>query len=117
MLKLGTQTGSFINHLKSEGDNKPEVGKGATELLWSDRRAYFVDWVSEDKKECIIEGTKAVRIDNQGMSDSQDYSYDREENPYKITLRFTHGKWRNKKTRQPMNIQFGYMREYYDFSF
>ncbi len=41
-MKLGTQTGSVINHLHSRaviGQPEPVVGMGATMLLWSDRRA------------------------------------------------------------------------------
>ena len=117
MLKLGTQTGSIFNHIMSCGDTKPEVGKGATELLWTDRHAYFVDWVSEDGKECKIQRADAVRIDGQGMSDDQEYRYDRIEGAGHYHLRFTYGKWRDKETKKVFRIQFGYMREYYDFSF
>lgn len=119
MLKLGTQTGSVFNHIMSMGDNIPEVGKGATELLWTDRHAYFVLWVSDDKKECIIERANAIRTDDLGMSDSQDYRYERyEEGTVKaFRIRYTYGKWRNKETKGVMNIRFGFMREYYDFSF
>lgn len=41
-MKLGTQTGSVINHLHSRaviGQPEPEVGMGCTVLLWSDRTA------------------------------------------------------------------------------
>lgn len=41
-MKLGTQTGSLINHLQSratDGQPEPKVGMGATILLWSDRHA------------------------------------------------------------------------------
>lgn len=41
-MKLGTETGSFINHMQSRatiGQPRPAVGMGATILLWSDRLA------------------------------------------------------------------------------
>jgi len=41
-MKLGTQTGSVINHLHSRaviGQPEPVVGMGATMLLWTDRSA------------------------------------------------------------------------------
>lgn len=40
-MKLGSQTGSVINHLQSretKGQPDPQVGMGATMLMWSDRR-------------------------------------------------------------------------------
>ena len=50
-MKLSKDTGSLINHvLATSGQAIPVVGKGATELLWSDRRAYEVLKVSEDLK-------------------------------------------------------------------
>ena len=117
MLKLGTQTGSFVNWMMSQGQTPPVVGKGATVLLWTDRHAYFVDYVSKDGKEVVIERANCRRADNLGMSDQQAYEYLRAENPYSITLRFKYGKWRDKKTGQVYNIRFGFMEEYYDFSF
>lgn len=124
-LKLGTQTGSFFNHMMSAGKALPEVGKGATKLFWSDREAWFVNHVSNDKKTCIIERANAVRTDNLGMSDQQDYRYDRHENPQQVTLKFRYQNWweeyycpyDNKKKYNKINIAFGFMREYYDFSF
>jgi hypothetical protein len=41
-LRLGIDTGSYINHLASReiiGQPTPEVGMGATLLLWTDRHA------------------------------------------------------------------------------
>lgn len=123
-MKLGTQTGSFFNHLMSNSMSIPEVGKGATVLHWTDRSAYFVDFVSEDGKTVIIERAKAVRTDNNGMSESQSYEYVRDPQTEPETIRFTYGKWRRvytnwegKKETSPINIIFGTMREYYDFSF
>ena len=117
MLKLGVQTGSFVNWMMSQGQTPPVVGEGATVLLWTDRHAYFVDYVSEDGKEVVIERADCKRVDNLGMSDQQFYHYGRNINANKITLRFKYRKWRDKQTGQVYNIKFGYMDEYYDFSF
>lgn len=41
-MKLGSETGSVMNHLYSRmvvGEPAPEVGMGATILMWTDRRA------------------------------------------------------------------------------
>jgi hypothetical protein len=124
-MKLGTETGSLVNHVMSKAGTKPEVGKGATELLWSDRHAYFVNEVSKDKKECVIERAKAVRTDKNGMSECQDYEYHRDPNAVPIKLRFRYKQWmqqdydeiQKKFVYTKINIKFGFMQEYYDFSF
>lgn len=49
-MKLGTQTGSLINHLCSRatiGQPVPEVGMGATMLLWTDRHAATISKVED----------------------------------------------------------------------
>lgn len=123
-MKLGTETGSFFNYLMANSMSIPEVGKGATILHWTDRSAYFVNEVSSDGKEVVIERAKAVRTDNEGMSESQSYKYERDVDVEPETLRFTYGKWRRvytnwegKRETSPVNIIFGTMREYYDYSF
>jgi hypothetical protein len=123
-MKLGTQTGSFFNHLMANSMSLPEVGKGATMLHYTDRSAYFVNKVSADGKEVEIERAKAIRTDDLGMSDVQDYRYERDPLAQPETLKFTYGKWRRvytnwegKRETSPVNIIFGTMREYYDYSF
>ena len=68
-------TGSFYNWLMGNNSTLPIVGAGATLLMWSDRYAFQVTWVSADQSECIIKRCDAKRIDNYGMSDCQDYDY------------------------------------------
>lgn len=68
-------SGSFVNWMMANNNTLPEVGKGATELMWSDREPYQVTWVSDDKTECIIQPINAKRIDKNGMSESQQYDY------------------------------------------
>ncbi len=49
-MKLGSQTGSVMNHLFSRatiGQPKPVVGMGCTMLLWSDRSAGTITKVTE----------------------------------------------------------------------
>ena len=123
-MKLGTETSSLFNHLMSNNESTPVAGQGATVLQWSDRHAYFVNSVSADGKEVVIERAKAVRIDDHGMGDSQEYTYERDSQAQPEVIRFTYGKWRRvytnwegKKETSPINIIFGVMREYYDFSF
>ena len=60
----------------------PEIKEGtyATEYLWSDRHAYEVVKVV-DQKHVFIRRLKAIRTDkNYMMSDSQNYRYESDEN-------------------------------------
>lgn len=123
-MKLGKDTGSFFNYLMANSLSVPEVGKGATVLHWTDRSAYFVNSVSADGKTVEIERANAVRVDDNGMSEAQDYKYERNPLAEPETIKFRYGKWRRvykelggKTTYAPINIMFGSMREYYDFSF
>lgn len=79
-----TMYGSLTNRLE-EGRTygKIEVGTGVTEMCYSDRHAYEIVEVIDDKH-IVIRRCKATRIDNNGMSDCQDYEYEVE--PYKETL-------------------------------
>lgn len=51
-----------------------EVGTGVTEYGWSDRKPYEVTRVI-NQKHVFIRPMNYKRIDNNGMSDSQDYEY------------------------------------------
>lgn len=94
-MKLGTETGSLFNHLMSNNSVQPEVGKGGTMLHYSDRDAFEVLSVSEDKQSCTIQMYKHERIDDNGMSDCQTYKYETLEGPIK-TLVFNRGSWKEK---------------------
>lgn len=91
------ETGSLFNLLMGNNNTLPEVGKGATILLWSDRHAYEVISVSEDKKEVVIQRYDPERIDGLGMSDCQTYKYEKltEE---KRTVVWRNNAWRTKVT-------------------
>lgn len=57
-------------------DSRPEVGKGATVMHWTDRSAYEVIEVSPDGLSCTLQRYQPERADNYGMSDSQGYKYE-----------------------------------------
>ena len=70
----------------------------------------------------MIERAHPIRTDQNGMSDAQSYRFER--TGHTVELRFKWGKWRvqggqdwNKNKWYPKNIKFGYMSEYYDYSF
>ena len=87
-------TGSFYNNLYSNSKQiKPEVGMGATELMWTDRNAYTIIQVLNDKT-IVVQRDDVKRIGPKLMSDSQEYSYtpNTNNNTYVVTLR-NNGKW------------------------
>lgn len=86
-MKLGTETASVINHLLSSCGNEPEEEKGATRLLWGDRKAYEVLLVSPDKKTCHIQRYKMKRTDNNNFSEDQEYEYDELEGPIEVIVK------------------------------
>lgn len=118
-------TGSLTNWMMAGGSTgEPKVGEGATEFCWTDRTTYWVTYVSEDGKQCNIVRAKAVRTDNNGMSDAQDYRYEHyEKEGEPIRLVFKWGAWRRfeknsvEKRYPKIAIKFGVMREYHDYSF
>ena len=76
--------GSVTNRI-DEGRTFGEirVGTGVTEMCYSDRHPYEVVKVIDDKH-LLIRKCDAKRIDNNGMSECQEYEYTLE--PYKETL-------------------------------
>ena len=127
-MKLGSETGSLVNHLYSQVNTNNvaiEVGMGATVLVWSDRRAATV--TSIDKNIITVQEDTATRIDNNGMSEIQDYQYDRNQNGMTynfrvkkdgsiehVTKNATTGRW-NKSGGS--GLLLGKRMQYRDFSF
>ena len=86
--------GSFFNQLMSNNASIPEVGKGATVMLYSDRHAYQVMSVDLDKKTCVVQRCNSKRTDNNGAyTESQDYDYS-ELSGRDVTLVYRQGAWR-----------------------
>ena len=123
--------GSLINRL-SENQNygdEIKVGTYATEYLWSDRNAHEVIEVI-NQNHLKIRRLRAIRTDDNGMSECQDYRFESDTNGYVQELkRRKNGGWNvvrtyvdadgKKHTRavEKINISFGVADEYYDFSF
>jgi len=120
MLVLGTQTGSLINHVYSTfSSHAPEVGMGATMLGWTDRHAATIVEVSKDGRKVGIIRDIATRIDKNGMSEMQEYAFERGTGkPSYYTLR-KNGKWvaQGQGFKNGSRIVIGARDEYYDFSF
>lgn len=125
-MKLGTETGSLVNHIYSRTAHPaPQTGMAATLLMWSDREPATVIYVSD--KLVQVQCDSAVRTDLNGMSDSQTYEYFR--NPRGAVYEFSKnraGAWeysvlnpvtgrRNKASGT--RVIFGRRDKHIDFSF
>lgn len=128
MLKLGTETGSLTNHLRSRmvnGQPEPVVGMGATLLHWTDRTACTV--VGWDGKILTVQGDNAKRVDSNGMSECQDYEYTPNPNGglsyfKKTKSGFWVGVRKNPETgrwvqSRGAGLTLGVRMQYHDFSF
>lgn len=112
--------GSLTNRMM-EGSKQPtpEVGMGVTECCWSDRHAYTIVEVVTDKL-IVVQRDKVKRTDQNGMSESQQYSYeaDPEGAKVEVTLR-KNGKWitKGEGLKNGTGWLIGSRREYHDYSF
>jgi hypothetical protein len=65
-MKLGSETGSVMNHLYSRatiGEPTPFPGMGATILWWTDRSPATIVEVNLVKKYIVVQIDKVVRVD------------------------------------------------------
>lgn len=88
-----SQSGSLINWIESHNQTLPEVGKGATEYLWSDRNAYFVNEVSKDFKRVTLERANPVyrQGDCKYTMEAYPVSYERTGQTFEVVFRY--GGW------------------------
>ena len=124
--------GSLINRLQERmviGAPTPEVGMGVTMTSYSDRSAGTIVEVKKMGKGLLITVCEddAKRIDNNGMSESQEYEYTF--NPKGATYMFRQAKpdtcwvkvYRNANTnrlkQQRGGFYIGKREKYHDFSF
>ena len=128
MMKLGTETGSLVNHIKSRGKHdvtKLTVGMGATLLSWSDRSPATV--ISIEGNIVAVQTDNYERVDTNGMSDMQEYEYSRNLEGSIHYFRINKNGdissvYRNAETGRWNKISnggvaFGYRSRYHDFSF
>ncbi len=120
MPDLTKPTGSMVNNIYANSYyRKPEVGMGATELMWTDRHACTIIRVINDKT-IEVQHDRAIRTDANGMSDAQTYRYEPNLNAEKtiVTLR-RNGRWVKKgdKMHNGTSFAIGTRNEYHDYSF
>lgn len=88
-------SGSVMNQIMGNNSTTPKVGEGATKLMYSDRQAYTVVFVSEDGKTVHIRRCRAIRTDSNGAhTESQDYRYEEMPEAKVTVLRYRNGAWR-----------------------
>jgi hypothetical protein len=110
--------GSLINMISgSNPELKPEVGMGATILMWTDRRAATVIEVSKSGKKVTVQFDKAT---SQGSFGSQDWKL--EPDPNGSTREYTkrkNGQWvaAGDSMRGGQRLGLGYRDHYFDYSF
>lgn len=99
---------------------KPEVGMGATELLWTDRHAYTITSVNATGTVIELQRDRAIRTDTNGMSECQVYTYEPNTNAsvQTVTLR-KNGQWvtKGQSIKNGTKWLIGFRKEYRDFSF
>lgn len=112
--------GSLQNRLAERSRQpEPEVGMGATEMFYTDREPYEIIEV-KDSRHITVRSMSCKRIDNNGMSECQDYEYAPDPNGRIATLFKTkQGRWveRVGKSYSCNGWAIGYAEKYYDFSF
>ena len=128
-MRLGTQTGSLINHVMTHNaiPAVPEVGAPATICMWTDREPATVFRTFASGKAVIVEtrDDKANRVDTNGISESQKYEYKTDcmgfKRYWKVTPKgIQHvfltpaGRWAKASS---VGIQFGRREKFHDYSF
>ncbi len=130
-MRLGSETGSLINHVMAAGPKVPEVGMGATLLHWTDRDAGTVVAVERVKGGTVVtvQEDTAKRSDDGGyFTESQAYAYEPNPDGAKHHFRLMDeapgwvsveqgptGRWR--KGGRGSGVSFGARRSYRDPSF
>lgn len=95
---------------KRTRERAPQVGDGATVLLWTDRRACTVVAVWRDH--VTLREDVAVRVDGGHVNSAQSYRYQPDEDGHVYDFRLLDGEWRAGFHR----VRFGVRDHYHDYS-
>jgi hypothetical protein len=116
-------TGSLTNLLMGGGSfgndiPVPVVGMGATELWWTDRHACTIVRVSDDKKTVWTKRDKAKRVDDNGMSECQEYTFSPDDQARETMYRVAKdGRYHEGGRKDARVLRIGDRSEYHDFSY
>jgi len=106
-LKIGTEVSSVVNWMMSANSTQPEVGKGATILMSSDRAAYQVMSVSNNGKRVIVKRCLSKRIDKNGaFTEDQTYDYSKLSECEEVIV-WRHNAWRRETKSIYFTEEFG----------
>lgn len=113
--------GSLQNMVMANANAKiPEVGMGATEVLYTDRHAGTIVEVSASGTRLVWQRDIATRTDERGMTDAQSYTYEPDPTARReiFTLR-KNGRWvsQGSSMKGGRRLVIGVRNEYYDYSF
>lgn len=111
MKAYGSLTNRYMETCKSD---EPVVGMGATECCWSDRHAYTIIKV-KSKCRLLVQQDIAIRTDDNGMSECQDYKFKPNPKGRIVELIKTKHGW--KELGGCTHYLIGTRDEYYDYSF
>lgn len=101
-------------------DITPEIGMAATLVYFSDRHAATVVNVLHNGAVVHVQRDIATRIDRNGQSERQDYTYAPDpEAPVQVFTKRKNGRYvrRGESLNSGTRLGLGYRREYYDPSF
>ena len=107
-----------VNFKQVFEDLEVKVGDGATISWYSDKTPVTI--IEIGKNYVKVQEDKAIRTDNNGMSDCQDYEYERNEKGAVYTFKKTRKGLYTDNGRSydyGMRLIFGFRRAYYDYSF
>lgn len=110
---LGSLTGNVTAFFMPGSHTMPEVGMGATLVMWTDTHAYTITRVSKSGKSFWMKRDKAIRTDDYGMSDCQEYRYEPQPDAMEEPVRMTKRGWMSRGHL----VRVGIRDEYYDYSF
>lgn len=99
-MKLGTETGSLINHLIADPrPHLPVIGEDVTECRWTDREAYRVIAVDKDGKGAVLKQYDPKYIGKAYGDETYEYDGPTGEpllGTYTMYIRYRHNAWRIK---------------------
>jgi hypothetical protein len=113
---VGKDTNSLINMVMAGNNNPvPEVGMGATKIMWTDRHPFTVVEVVNERR-LVLQADKYFRTDGGGMSDSQEYAYQSDPDGVKVEVtKRKDGSWRVRGGDQLFSI--GERSAHFDYNF
>ena len=100
-MKLATETASLVNHLYARsviGQPEPEVGMGATMLMWSDRKPATVVDVRTGRQgrvTVVVQQDEAIITGGSVQDGTAAHRYERDPNGWRLVFeRQANGRWR-----------------------